>query len=480
MGVARKVAKNTILYFIFRMIARVLNLLTMIIIARILLPDLFGQYSLALIFIAFFLFLNDFGVQTVVTRKLSVDEKNAKELLGNTLSLKIILSVFSIIACIIFANLLGYTGNQLFLIYVFALTLFTGGVSSVFTIIFQTRLKMGYPTLAEAIQAAVALGLVIILSLQGLEPDKLLIPFVLIMVASNALALILNWLFSLREIKIIPKINFPMWKNLLLTGLPFAFSAFFVAFYTRIDIIMLSKMSTEASIGLYTAAFRLTEPFFLIPAALLISLFPLMSRYYKQNKRALITTHDRGFKYLSILFVPFAVGITILAARILFIIYQQDYATPETTFALAILAWAALVNFLNFLSINLMNSIRKEVTALKVITGGIIVNVALNFLLIPIMGFGGAAITTLASELLLFVLFYYIIHKSLYTLNLKIFIKPAIASVVMALFLLFFIEINLWILIPLGAVVYFISFYLLKGFSAEDFEIMGKIVRMKS
>jgi hypothetical protein len=58
-------------------------------------------------------------------------------------------------------------------------------------------------------------------------------------------------------------------------------------------------------------------------------------------------------------------------------------------------------------------------------------------------------------------------------------IKPALASVVMALFLIYG-NINLFISIIVGSLIYFGMLILIKGFKTEDYKTLKKIFRLEN
>ena len=200
-----------------------------------------------------------------------------------------------------------------------------------------------------------------------------------------------------------------------------------------------------------------------------------MSGFYKKSEEALKKTHALAFRYLTIIFVPIAFGTTILSERILFHIYGADYLNEGIVLTLIALMWGALLIFLNLISSNMLNSIHRQNYVVGAILAGVLVNVTANLLLIPRYSFFGAAIATLFTEIVTFILFYVLVKKFLYTISLKEFIKPAMASLTMVLVLISVQWLSLFILIPLGALVYFAAFFLLKGFTEEDKAILKKV-----
>ena len=103
-----------------------------------------------------------------------------------------------------------------------------------------------------------------------------------------------------------------------------------------------------------------------------------------------------------------------------------------------------------------------------------------NWSPIPYLSYDGAAITTVLSDVLIVALQTYVIHKIGYKVNKRLYsdlIKIAIGSSVLGI-ALYFLNLNMWVAIPVGIVIYFAVVYLLKFFDKDDEyvikEILGK------
>lgn len=106
--------------------------------------------------------------------------------------------------------------------------------------------------------------------------------------------------------------------------------------------------------------------------------------------------------------------------------------------------------------------------------------VILNFLLIPKYSYDGAAITTIISDILSLALFLYSVHKLGVLSNKKLLfdlIKIIIGSVILYISLTV-LNLNMWIAIPVGIIIYIIVITLMKTFDGDDkyiiMEILGK------
>ena len=105
----------------------------------------------------------------------------------------------------------------------------------------------------------------------------------------------------------------------------------------------------------------------------------------------------------------------------------------------------------------------------------------MNIILIPYLSYVGAAVATVSSETILFGIYFYLISKHIYLLPIhKMLIKPFIALVVMSLFILFFNWLGLFILVIISVLVYFLTLYVIKGITKEDFALIRKIIKIQN
>ena len=111
-------------------------------------------------------------------------------------------------------------------------------------------------------------------------------------------------------------------------------------------------------------------------------------------------------------------------------------------------------------------------------------NVLLNLILIPTFSYVGASISTLLTEFSVAILLIVIFSRTRYVMDKKDFyialFKIIMASLLMGIFVLLLRFLNLFILIIISAIFYFIISYLLKLIDQEDFNIItNSFTRLK-
>jgi len=166
---------------------------------------------------------------------------------------------------------------------------------------------------------------------------------------------------------------------------------------------MIKEMINDASVGHYAAAARISEMWYFVPIAITSSLFPAIVNSKGRNDGSYEKRLQRLFDFMVIVSVAVAIPVTIFHDEIIFVLFGPEYASAAEVITVHI--WAGVFVSLGVSSGSwLINENLQKFALYRAIAGGVI-NVVLNFLLIPVYGIIGAAITTLLSQFTATVLF---------------------------------------------------------------------------
>jgi len=471
MSTVQRVAKNTGIVIAGNIICKIIALFTIIYLARYLHPVGFGKYSFVFVYLAFFGELTDLGLKTILVRDISRDEAIMPQLIGNAYIIKLVLTTFAILLAMLVITLMSYPADTITYVYVASFTLLFVSFSELYTTVFQANLKMEYNIIARIVFRILSL----ILILWIIFSRGTLMQVIIALVFSEMVKTLIIYSFSRRFVRPRFNIDFKLWKYLLKESLPIALSSVTWVIYHRVDVVMLSMMQGDASVGLYSAAYGLFEPLGFICAALLTSMFPLMSVYFTSSREKLIRSYRLSVRYLLIIALPIAIGITFIADKIILLIYGTSFAGSAT--ALQILIWAFVFISVNSVLTSLLISMNRQKLYALCTALCAIVNIILNFILIPILSYNGASIATVATNAVLFIVSFYFVSKYLHALPIhKILAKPVISGTLMGAFMYYFIDFNMFLLVPLAAGIYLVALLALKTFSTEDIDILKKVI----
>lgn len=176
---------------------------------------------------------------------------------------------------------------------------------------------------------------------------------------------------------------------------PLMFAGFAVIVYMKIDEVMLRQLAGPAAIGLYTAATRLSELWYFIPVALGSSLLPALLRARAAEPAAGERRWQQYYDLSAAVAYALSVPIALLAPWIIRLAYGEAFAAAGPILAVHI--WSSVFVFLGVARGQWLVNERRQNFYLATTTAGAVVNVGLNFWLIPRWGGLGAAYATLVS-----------------------------------------------------------------------------------
>jgi len=169
-----------------------------------------------------------------------------------------------------------------------------------------------------------------------------------------------------------------------------------VLVFSHADTIMIGYFMETADVGVYRIALQFTMVATFTTYALRTTLWPKVSRWGKSGEIWLVEESlARAISYSLILAVPVLTGGVLLGDRLLYFFYGAEFA--KGYLALMILLAVQVVNVFQYFFTMYLDALDYPKESFKVTAVGVVANIVLNMILIPIMGISGAAIATLAT-----------------------------------------------------------------------------------
>ena len=483
MSTVQRVARNTGLLLVSQILSYVLAFFSVAYIARYLGASGYGIISFAFAFTTLFSILADLGLQPLIVREVARDNSLAPKYLANVNVMKIILGTLTFGLIALTTNLIGYPQQTIYVVYLVGLSVVCGSLASTFYSIFQAHEKMEYQSFSGVLSAAIMLVGVVLAVHYHISIIGFSSLYVLSSVISLIFALVIfRWRFysspSWTHRKI--AMDWGFWKVTIKEALPFGLSAIFVTIFYWISSVMLSAMKGDVDVGLYNAAFRMVLVLLFIPTALNATIYPIMSKFHLTAQESLRMAYEKYFKYMLILAVPIGTGTTLLANRVILLIFGSQFTA--STIALQILIWAAAFIFVGSAFYQLLSATNNQLKAVIITVIEMILNVTLNLLLIPQYSYKGSAIATLATEGLALILGIWFCTRLGYPMPKRFFstaIKIAAATAVMAAFIIFCHALTLPFLIAISIIIYFMLLLVMGGIDKGDRDLIREMLGTK-
>lgn len=170
-------------------------------------------------------------------------------------------------------------------------------------------------------------------------------------------------------------------------------------------------------------------------------------------------------------------GTLVLSDKIILFIYGPAYV--NTIPILELIIWALPAIFLSYILGTNIASINKQHETIKATFICLLFSTIGNYILINLFGGIGAAMITVLNEVSMVIFYMYIMHRYGYQVPIsQIIAKPLIASVIMGV-VLYYLDLELFISVFVGIIVYFTCILLLKTFDDDDWGILKQLLPEK-
>jgi O-antigen/teichoic acid export membrane protein len=233
---------------------------------------------------------------------------------------------------------------------------------------------------------------VVIVALVLLGAD--LLPFFAVPTLGALAALALTMVLVRGEIPLLPTARLgPAW-HLVRQTLPFAAATAVGVVYFRVEIILISLISTEKETGIFGVAFRLVEIAAGIPWLLATSAFPIVARAARDDQSRLRYALGRLFEGSVIAGVTMTLGLAFGASFAVRVLGGEE----ESVQVLQVLSGALIGTFLVATWAFALLSLRRYRALLFSNLAALGVGIGLTFLLVPSHGALGGAIAVTATE----------------------------------------------------------------------------------
>lgn len=476
MTTVRTIAKNTIFLLASQAISILILLFYTAYTLRYLKADGFGILSLAISITNIFIFFTDPGLGTLMTREVSRDRSLASKYLGNLGIVRIALSALTFAFIAAFANFRGYPQETIYVVYIIAIATLLYAFNGLCNSIFQAYEKMEYQSIGNVLNSVIML----VGSLYAVQHHFSIVQFAMVTLIANLALLSFSIIVCMLKFPL-PNLQFD-WafsKATMMEALPFGISGVFMTIYYSVDSIILQSMQGDTVLGWYSASSRLIRYLAILPQIISVTIFPAMARFHLSSKQSLMFISEKYLKYMIVLGIPMGVGTTMLADKIVYTICGPDYT--ESIPALQILIWSMVFVFAGASLTRLFESANMQRLVTKVTGVGMALNLVLNLALIPFFSYIGSSVAVVLTELTMLLLLTILIYRLGYELParkiLSVILKVIAASIIMGVFIWYFISWNLFAIVVLAMLVYFASVLALKVIDKDDLDLIRSIIK---
>lgn len=473
MSLTQQVARNMIYQIIGKITSTILGLIALAIITRYLGQEGFGGYTTIIAFLQFFGILVDFGLTLTIVQMISEPKADENKITSNIFTLRFFSAFIFLGLAPLVALFFPYSATIKIGIAITALSFFFIALNQILVGLFQKYLSMWKVALAENAGRIVLIALVAFAVTEG----RGLLSIMWAVILGSTANFFINFLFSLKYVRIKFAFNWPIWKEIYRRSWPIGLSIAFNLIYLRADTIILSLFKSQAEVGLYGASYRVLDVLTTFPMMFVGLLLPVFTAAWAERdlekfKRIM----QKSFDFLVMLAVPIIFGTFFLGERLMSFVAGSDFALSGTILKILILAASAI--FIGTLFGHLVVAVKKQRKMIWGYAAVAFLSLICYIIFIPRYSYWAAAWITVLSEGAIALLTFIVTYQTTRLVpSGKFFLKTFLASLAMSSAIYFLINLNLLLLIVLGAAVYFAVLYLLKGFTKK---MVTEIFKLRS
>ena len=386
--------KNTSWLFGGQMFRMLLGLFVSVAVARYLGPEDFGLFNYVMSIVALVGVVGQLGLRELARRELVESPERRNEIMGTCFVLNLVagLIIYIVMLLIVFSQ-----SNNGLVIGLFALlgsSMLLLSSLNYIELWFQSQVRSDLSVLASSTSLVIFAVLKVVAIIQGVG---LIVFGYLFAFEALTLCLLQIYFYHKHFGSIFQwQVHWSTALSFLRQSWPLILSGLSVTIYTKTDQIMLGAMLGDETVGQYSVAVRISSFWNFIPLTLSTSLFPAILNSRKQSIKLYKRRLQNYFDLHASLAYFVAILLSFTAPWITLFLFGEAY--QQSGQILAIYAWNCLFAFVGFACSRYFVAEKLFTFVMCCNLTGAIVNIALNFFLIPEYEGFGAAIATLGTQ----------------------------------------------------------------------------------
>lgn len=369
-----------------------LGVVTTVVIVRALGATRYGQWATILATIELVAAVGTLGLEQVAVRHATQDREREGAWVGAATSLQLLIAV-PVIAVFLGVIALIAADREMLVAGVVLSVLFLTSALSILRVVFQLHVRNHVVVAFTTANSVIWAGSVIAIAALGGG----LVPFALAFAVTAVLVQGTLALVAVRAIHVRWRGARALWPTLARVGISVGIAAALTFAYGRIDQILVYELASDsADVGQYAAMYKILDNAGFVPIAVMTTLFPIMAGLFPAQPQRLHRLIQIAIDYLTIISLG-ALALTIAAAGpIVELLFGADYAPGASILPILFAAFVPIC--IGNVAGNMVIATDLQRRYIWYAAVGLVLNVALNVLLIPSYGIKAAAWVTFLTE----------------------------------------------------------------------------------
>lgn len=399
MGATRTVAKNTVLLTVGLLSGRALSVLLIRKMTPLLGTVGMGILGTATDLTAILLVAANYGLGTLLTREVTRRRGLTVRLFWAAVRVRWLLGAACYLFLLVFVRISGYGDLKTAAVLVTGLAIFVEATAMACDAILQAHEKVQHQTVGQIVSAVAYFGI----GWWALEAGHGLMGVVWANLISRVLRLSVVaplMILGCGPWRTDPEAarGAPGMAWMLRLGLPMFMATTFGIVYNKVDTVMLSNILGDTPAGVYVLGHRALDMMILVPSLFGFALFPAMARYGMESPADTVRFGERSLRFMMAAVVPLTLFLTFTAGPIIrWFDHENTGAFADSVPVLMIVIWALPLQAANTVLNRLLITADRERAFVAIGLAAMLVNVALNSVLIPHHSYYGASWATIVS-----------------------------------------------------------------------------------
>lgn len=386
------ITKNTVWLLGSEITSRLFRIVLVIYSARVLGASGWGVFSYVLALAGFFTFFEDAGLGTLITRELAKKTDTSKSFVATALLLKLLLLSAATLIFIFVGRTYPALAETTVLILPVAGVIFFDSLREFFLSINRAYETMEIEALVKSVTGFSIACLGILLLTFFKSPASLAWGYAL----GSFVGFIVAYVSVRSRVHVIlqdatTKLLAPLFRE----AWPFTILSMTNIVIFSVDTIILGWWTGATEVGIYSAAQRLIQTFYIIPALFSSALFPVFVKKMNTAGDDYIVAIEKSLSLILSVAIPITIGTLMWTKEAIVLVFGHEYEAGSVI--LKILAWIIIPVFAQIVLNNFIFALGRQKSFVLINTVGMIINLGLDVLLIPHLHAVGAALAGIIS-----------------------------------------------------------------------------------
>jgi O-antigen/teichoic acid export membrane protein len=351
----------------------------------------YGQWSTIFILLGLIAYFANFGMEEVALREAARQPEQELEWIGAAMMLRLLALGPVVVISLVAVVVLHESHQMLIAGMVLVVAMPFGGLSTL-GLIFRLRVDNRVPMLVLTLRS-VLWGVAVVLIY---TEHAGMIALAVAMVGTNIVGSVVQALAARRLFGRWPRPSRKRLRALVGVGIPLGLAGVLVISYARIDQVIVFVVVGSRQAGLYGSVYNILEQAHFVPISVLTTLSPVLAAAWPGDRERLLRTARLIAEILAIASFGGLAFAIVASGPFVRLIFGAEFTAAAP--ALPVLGGAFILICFGYLNGSLLVTLGLQQRLLRISLLALVVNLAGNAILVPLVGFMGAAVMTLVTE----------------------------------------------------------------------------------